>query len=412
MRKSPMNEFSVEEYQARIDSLTQKIRESGLDAIMLSSKENTRYFCGLQSIIWSSKVSTPGILLVNADGEIALVGSASAVETAQYTSAVDDDQIFWYDRNCIPGIPSTYPTAIAAAFSRLGITNGKIGAELGSSCYFQMQYHWYQELCALMPGVIFQDASQIIFSQRSIKSPTEVRILADVCRQNEDALTAALRKIAPGKTTELEFSRLFAEEAFRRHCENVQELSVRSTPQRIPLEHCPASEEIIGKNGFSPLFISGGLFTHGYYSYIERTSTIGIPSAHQSRLFKSALDTALFACSQIRSGANTVEIIRATNAYADHLSEASHYVSRGNLGGGLGLDPIEPPYLLDTYPPTTLQSGMVLYVSPRFGTPELGYFPCTISLVVTDNGCQFLSSLIKDQIMLSSESSPLRNQTP
>ena len=81
MRKSPMNEFSVEEYQARIDSLTQKIRESGLDAIMLSSKENTRYFCGLQSIIWSSKVSTPGILLVNADGEIALVGSASAAET-------------------------------------------------------------------------------------------------------------------------------------------------------------------------------------------------------------------------------------------------------------------------------------------------------------------------------------------
>lgn len=391
MRKAPMNEFSVEEYQGRIHALIGKMRRDGLDAIMLSSKENTRYFCGLQSIIWSSKVSTPGLLLVNADGEMALVGSASAAETARYTSAINDEQILWYDRNRVSGIPSTYPAAIADAFRRLGITKGKVGAEFGDSCYFQMQYHWYLDLCALLPGVTFQDASGIIFSLRSIKSPVEIQLLSDIHRQTEIAAAAAFRRISPGQTTEQEFSRLFLEEAFRGHCENAREPSVRSTPRRMSLEHCPASSEIIGKESGDILFVSGGVFTHGYHSYIERAAVTGKPSPLQEDLFQCAKDTALFACDQIRPGVDSGEVIRATNTHAARLSQANRYLSQNNLGGGLGLDPIEPPYLSKEHPPVMLQSGMVLYLSPRFGTPELGYFPCTLQIVVTDTGCRIIS---------------------
>ena len=52
MRKSMMMEFPLEEYQARLDKLIAGMQRYGMDAILLSSKENTRYFSGLQSIVW------------------------------------------------------------------------------------------------------------------------------------------------------------------------------------------------------------------------------------------------------------------------------------------------------------------------------------------------------------------------
>ena len=93
----------------------------GLDGILLTSKENTRYFCGLQSIIWSSKVSTPGILMLNADGAYRVVGSASASETARYTGCVEDELVLHFNRNNLPGIPATYPDALVQGLAQLGL---------------------------------------------------------------------------------------------------------------------------------------------------------------------------------------------------------------------------------------------------------------------------------------------------
>lgn len=400
MRKAPMNEFPVEEFQSRIHALTEKMRAAGLDAVMLSNKENTRYFCGLQSIIWSSKVSTPGILLVNADGEMALIGSASAVETARHTSVVDDAWVLCYDRNQLPGVPSTYPDAIADAFRRLGVTGGKVGTELGDSCYLHMQYHWYLELCELLPGIQFQDASQIIFSLRSVKSEAEIRLLTDLCGLNEAALDAAAARVVPGQTTEQGFFRLYAEEAFRRHCENVPEFSIRSTAQRMPLEHCPPSGQTIQEAAHGALFLSGGLFSHGYQSYTERAMVVDSLTERQKSLFQCALETARFACEQIRPGADTAAVRKAITAYASGLREGAAYLSADHLGGGLGLDPLEPPYFSSASAPAVLHSGMVLCISPRFGTPELGYFPCALTLAVTEDGCRLLSSLQEDVFLL------------
>lgn len=400
MRKAPMNEFPVEEYRTRIHGLTSRMRAAGLDGMMLSNKENTRYFCGLQSIIWSSKVSTPGILLINADGEMALIGSASAVETARHTSVVDDEWVLCYDRNHLPGVPATYPEAIADAFHRLGITSGKVGTEWGDSCYFHMQYHWYLELCSLLPNIQFQDASSILFSLRAIKSDAEILLLTEACRRNEAALDAAISRIVPGETTEQAAFRLYAEEAFHRHCENVQELSIRSTPQRMSLTHCPPSDQLIPSAMHSALFFSGGLYLHGYQSCTQLGAVVGAPTEQQERLFQCAVDTAQFACEQIRPGADTSSIFQSVHTYAAGLCEGDFYLSAQHLGGGLGLDPLEPPYLSAECPPVSLESGMVLQLYPCFGTPEAGYFPCSLLLTVTSHGCRPLSRIRQSLTLL------------
>lgn len=49
MQTSMMLEFPVDEYEARIAKLIAGMQKYGFDAVLLSSKENTRYFSGLQS---------------------------------------------------------------------------------------------------------------------------------------------------------------------------------------------------------------------------------------------------------------------------------------------------------------------------------------------------------------------------
>ena len=57
MQKSMMMEFPLEEYEARMEKLVTGMQRRGMDAILLSSKEGTRYFAGLQSIVWDRSPS-------------------------------------------------------------------------------------------------------------------------------------------------------------------------------------------------------------------------------------------------------------------------------------------------------------------------------------------------------------------
>ena len=52
--------------------MTEKmISDDGLDAIILTSRDHTRYFCGFQIIIWISNLSKPGALIITRGGETA-----------------------------------------------------------------------------------------------------------------------------------------------------------------------------------------------------------------------------------------------------------------------------------------------------------------------------------------------------
>ena len=402
MRISPMCEFPLEEYRARITALTGRMRAAGLDGMMLSSRENTRYFCGLQSVIWPSKVSTPGILLVNADGKTALIGSASAVETARHTSVLDREDVFCYDRNNLPGTPSTYPDAVSDAFRRLGLSEGRIGAEFGESCYLHLQYHWYLELCRLLPGVQFVDAGEEIFHLRSVKSPAEVDLLREACRRNEESIKAALSSIVPGQTTERDVLRHFAGEAFHRHCENVRELSVRFSNRRVPLAACPAGDVLIEAIPHAPVFAGGGLLLHGYQAYWEHTAVLRAPTPRQQELFDCARRTAEYACKELRAGASLGGSLQKINAFAASTSAGAVCQTRRAPCAGIGLDPAEPPYFRTAcQAPLPLLEGNVLWLSPCFGTETDGLFSCCVTLVVTSSGAQLLSSFPESLIAVA-----------
>lgn len=396
MRASPMAEFSVNEYAQRMEGLVRELRARGMDGALISSRENTRYFCGLQSIIWSSKVSTPGILLVNADGAHELIGSASSVETARYTSVIDDGAHSCFNRNGLPGVPATYPQAIAAAFRKLKLERGRVGMELGEGAYLQLQLQWFEQLAGLLPGATFADASDAIFALRGIKSEAEIERMARACRQNEESLRFAFANVAPGRDTEADFFRLYAQEAFRRGCENVSydlaPLSVVYGRARFDRAGCPCGDTRIEARPHETLVASGGLYTDGYFSNLTRVGIVGGMTERQKKYFGVASDALALARTLIRDGAS----VRAVSARVDDFIRAAAGPEacrwRDDLGFGVGLDLREPPLLKRlSQRDAPFRAGMTLCICPRVGDAETGLMAAAQQIVVREGGVQALS---------------------
>lgn len=385
MRNAPMLEFPVSEFEHRISRLTAAMKQAGLDGILLTSKENTRYFCGLQSIIWSSKVSTPGILMLNADGAYRVVGSASASETARYTGCVEDELVLHFNRNNLPGIPATYPDALVQGLAQLGLCGKRVGMEYGAGCYLSLQLHWLDEVLE-KSRIQAVDVSVLVLQLRSIKSEAEVGELRRTAELNERSLRYAFEQTELGKTTEGDFFRLYAQEAFRGGCENVLPLSVRFGPKRFGYANCPYRDDVrIEDVPHRALLVSGGLFRRGYYADAVRTGIVRGMSETQKLLHEACAETHRFALRTARAGMPVRELCREVDAFARQCSGAGAYL--GCFGHGIGLDIREYP-VLDSRSDAVLESGMVINLEVQYGDSETGLFCSEEPVLIGENSAK------------------------
>ena len=130
MRQSLMLEFPLNEYETRITALRELMAEQMIDAVVLTTEENTRYFCGFRMIVWDSKISKPGALVLPLEGTPVLVTSTGGYETAVATSCCDDVRT-WHPQGT-GARPKTFPMAIADALRSMHAQNGRVGFETGS----------------------------------------------------------------------------------------------------------------------------------------------------------------------------------------------------------------------------------------------------------------------------------------
>ena len=93
MKKGLILDLPLSEYQRRLNQLIQQMDKEDLVAVIFTSDENTYYFSGFRSIVWASKVSTPGVLVIKKNGDMAICTSKSGKATAKATSCVETSGI-------------------------------------------------------------------------------------------------------------------------------------------------------------------------------------------------------------------------------------------------------------------------------------------------------------------------------
>ncbi len=391
MRKPDMLDFPLQEYTNRLNKLTACMKTAGLDAVLLTAAENMRYFTGLQSVVWPSGISTPGVFIVTQNGDYATVSSASSLRPLMQTSWVPQENMFAFAHGSSEW-PESYVEAIYAAFKRLGVHKGRIGAELGSGFRINLQAGYYLPLVQMLKdgGAEICDAGSVLWELRMIKSPAELEYLRKAVVCAEHMFDAAFSSIELGKTTERDLFYTMGATAIEDGCEDLLNMVVRFGLDRMWQVNCPSSDVVISNTPGAILHLDGGPCYKGYYADIIRQAVVGGLTPQQQEYEKIHIESIQAGLAQVKDGALGSSVAAAADAVLEKYGFGECNDSPGWVGHGIGLDVHEEPQLGPSNG-FVLRSGMVFSVEPGFKVRGVGGFCSEQNVVVTDTGYELLS---------------------
>jgi len=131
----------------------------------------------------------------------------------------------------------------------------------------------------------------------------------------------------------------------------------------------------------------------GYHSELERTMVIGTPTDEQRRMFEHMVALQDIAFETIRPGARCSDVDEAVRAYYDEHALWDNW--RHHVGHAIGMRYHEGPFL-DRGDPTEIRPGMVFTVEPGLYAAGLGGFRHSDTVVVTEDGLDFLTYYPRD----------------
>lgn len=127
---------------------------------------------------------------------------------------------------------------------------------------------------------------------------------------------------------------------------------------------------------------------NGYRAELERTVIIGDPTEQQKLAFEAATVAQEAALEMIRPGVQALEVDQAAKEVLDKEGFAKFLVHR--VGHAIGVSAHEKPYLTFDNP-LVLEEGMVFCIEPGIYIPGVGGFRHSDTVVITTDGCQFLT---------------------
>jgi len=382
MKKGLILDLPLSEYQERLNKLIQQMDKEDLVAVIFTSDENTYYFSGFRSIVWASKVSTPGVLVITKDGDMAITTSKSGRGTAKATSCVEDIRYYGQDSKY-----QTYAQSIASVLKEAGIKKGRIGFEIGNGNKMHLNHQDREALFSELKDFEIADASDSVWKVRGVKSFLEVERIRKCCEINIKSIKKGFDAVVEGMT-ELEVYRNILQEYFRLGAEHTLPLGLRAGKERYSQSNCPPSDRPIGRGAI--ILVDGGPLYKGYYSDIIRQAVIGRPTDYQLEMFNIARDACYAGIDAVKPGIPLGEVCRAVNEFIAKSKFADLYTGKDWCGHSIGVGVHEFP-MLDIHTDIQLEPGMVFAIEPSLYKEGIGSLGIEENILVTENGCEILT---------------------
>jgi Xaa-Pro aminopeptidase len=384
------------EYRQRTSQLAAHAREEGLEGIVLFDPAYVLYYVGFAFV----PTERPMAFVLNADGEGGMFVPRLEREHAEANALVQHVADY-------PEYPSeTHPSeALRALLADLGLRE-RFGAD-------QDGYPWIlgyrgPSLTELV-GVTPLKVTGFVEDQMAVKSEAEIALIRESSKWGNLAHTLLQRYTRPG-LTEVEVSQRATNEAT---------LSMLDAIGPIYRAHNPFFEGAsagyrgqIGRNAAIPHSLTANITFRegdvlvtgasapvwGYLSELERTMVIGEPAAEQRVMFDHMVALQDLAFEAIKPGARCSDVDRAVRAYYDEHGLWDYW--KHHVGHCIGLRYHEGPFL-DIGDDTEIKPGMVFTVEPGLYAAGLGGFRHSDTVVVTNDGIDFLTYYPRDLASLT-----------
>ena len=356
-------------YLSRIEKLRKSMKEKNVDSVFISSYENRRYYSGFTgSNGWL--VITGNSLNIFTDGRYI---EQVKHEAPLYTLVVSDQ---------------SYQKAMLEAFSSFASSHPlgkKIGFEMG-----MMSVSLYSELLGRVNNSEFVAFGEEIRSPRDYKDPVEIEMIRRAVKIAEEGFQAIEAKFISGATER----ELAAELQYRMKlagADNESFDTIVGSGENGAMPHAKVSDRVL-KEG-DAIVVDWGAIADGYNSDMTRTLFVGKPEGKMKEVYEIVLEAQMKVLKNLKPGMKTGE---ADAIARDHIKAAGYGKEFGHgLGHGVGLAVHEMPSLKEGME-TVLQPGMVVTVEPGIYLPGIGGVRIEDLVVITEDGCEVLTSLPKE----------------
>ena len=333
---------------ARIAALRARARAEGLDALLLTSHADARYFSGI--CFGPNEEPTAGVsgwILISSDAFAIFADSRYTVQARREAALAP------------PLDPGSDPGAAIAAWAKThGVRN--LGVDPGA-----IRHAIWERMREAAPGLTLTPTKGWGVALRAVKEPAEIERIAAACAVADRALAAVLPKLLPG-ATEAEVAWLLEREMREGGAEALAFDVAALAGANAALPHGnPGARPF--QRGEVALFDFGAQVA-GYRSDMTRTLFVGAASDVDLALYQRVLDgqRAAIAALQhaVENGASALPSGRAADDAARAAMGDVDGVYEHGLGHGIGLQTHESPSLSRGASEAPLPSPTVFSVEP------------------------------------------------
>lgn len=384
----------------RLERIQKGLAERGADVLISLKPQNTFYQSAYSPVLYSH----PVIVVVPAEGAPTLIVHALRGHSSRTTSPLTDIRTYGRWSTEI-GTPD-WPSAVVDVLTERGLTSSTLGIE---GDYLPVATH--DTLRQALPQARFVDASSAVTEARYVKDAEELVAIRAASRISDVGMDSALAAVAE-RASEIEIS-VAAMGAMQREWQrNFSEFtaidfgsseggvinalwSYALIGDRVPLNSMPPTNRrpVDGEIAWVVIWTA----CNGIHAENERSVAVGQLNDEKRRAFSSLLEIRAETQQVIRPGVTCADVYAAARrSYVDH--GYGDYLP-GRIGHGLGLGPHEAPSL-GPHDDVVLEPGMTLTFEPNLRIPSFGGLQHSDSLVVTEDGFEFLTTTRRDLIQV------------
>jgi Xaa-Pro dipeptidase len=376
--------FPADEVEHRCQRVQERMRERGIDLLLLTERENVVYFSGISSMAWVQKGVVPGVVLIGAHEPAPIMILPDFwLGTAEKTTWLPDFVLHHGSHS----EPMDFANRVGDVIREHGWQNSTIGYEAGLEMLVFMPLAQWEYLRRDISAATWVDASEVIWDVRMIKSELEIERLRRAAVATNKA-QECMREHARVGMSELEVGAVLRRAMLQDDASEQDRLflNMRAGTDRYSMTDTYPKDRPLQRGDL--LVCDAGFWLEGYASDTARVISIGPPSELHASVYRHVVDARAQALTELKPGVPAAAMYYAVRSVFD---EAKLPVHIDMVGHGIGLDVHEPP-MLSPINKTPLQENMVLCIEPWVTLPDdQGVLVIEDTFLVTESGCEQLT---------------------
>ena len=365
--------FETTEFKARLTRAQSRMNAADLDAILLTTEPDIRYFTGYLTRFWESPCRPWFLVLPRSGDPIAVIPSIGAALMART----------WITDIRTWRAPDLEDDGISLLAETLRDLGPRIGTPSGLQSHLRMPLGDFARLNAALPQPIGADAD-ILRSLRLVKSEAEIEKIKTACQiatRAFDRVPEIARIGQPLAPVFRDFQRLCLDEG----ADWVPYLAGAAAPGGYGDVISPADDRPLEAGDV--LMLDTGLVHDGYFCDFDRNFSVGSPSPDVAAGHSRLIEATYAAFEAARPGATAAELFHAMDKIVTSGAGGSE---AGRYCHGLGMNLTEWPSLIPT-DHTPLVEGMVLTLEPGIELAPGRALVHEENIVIRENGAEWLS---------------------